>query len=101
MALDIYFQEDVARVLDAVDLASTGATAIVNGHINQALEKNTRCDDVAIAHDLEIYRRGHRDALTAVAAAFGINPDSYCIDQKVDPDTLPQVGFFQPTHRVY
>ena len=69
MALDIYFQENIARILHSVNEAGGGITALISEEVER--------DDLAteeLADHIRIYRQGYKDALAAVAVAFGISP---------------------------
>lgn len=64
------FVGDIAQVLHSVNEAGGGATAL----IIEAAER----DDLGVrelAEHLRLYRRGYKDALAAVALAFGIEPE--------------------------
>ena len=69
MALDIYFQENIARVLVALNTASGSTAALVCERM--ALESPDR-QLTDLADHVRIYRQGYRDALGAVGMAFGI-----------------------------
>lgn len=58
MPLDIYFPEHIARTLVALDTASERTAAVA-------------CRDVEL-EPVRTYRQGYRDALLAVAVAFGV-----------------------------
>ncbi len=74
MPLDVYFRENIANVLRSVNMAGGGTAAIVNQEIEKAMRKEGQIDAADLAEHLGIYRQGYRDALGAVAAAFGILP---------------------------
>ena len=59
MALDIYFRADIARVLAALDTTNNRTVALLP-------------EQTPGAEHIHIYRQGYRDALVAVAVAFGI-----------------------------
>lgn len=95
MAVDVYFREDVAKVLDAVDMASGGTVALVNEEVAKAMRDGRQLDNEELVDHLRIYRRGFKDALTAVAVAFGILPRSYTLDPDVKDHSLPKVDAFR------
>ena len=69
MALDIYFTENIARVLVALNTASGSTAALMCERM--ALESpDQQLTD--LADHVRIYRQGYRDALAAVGMAFGI-----------------------------
>ncbi len=74
MAVDVYFREDIAQVLSAVDLASGGTAALVNEELEKATCNGQQPDGAALADHLRIYRQGYKAALAAVATAFGVLP---------------------------
>lgn len=82
MSIDVYFREDVAKVLDAVDFASGGLAALMNEEIEKAGREDRLFDDEALADHLRIYRRGYKNALVAVALAFGVVPHTWAISQE-------------------
>ena len=83
MALDIYFRENIARVLESVDVASGGTVALINEEMEKAARKKRQLDNEELADHLRIYRQGYKDALAAVAVAFGILPVPL-MDPRVD-----------------
>jgi len=98
MSLDVYFRADVARVLDSVDIASGRTAALVLCDMYHSSVKNPDPTNAQLARDMGLYRQGFRDALVAVARAFGVDPDSYVVDRHVDPASLPNIEHFQPLH---
>lgn len=72
MALDVYFREDVAQILSAVNLASGGTATLVNEEVAKAMRAGWQLGAEELVDHLRIYRRGYRDAIEAVAVAFGI-----------------------------
>ena len=72
MAVDVYFKEDIAQILAAVDQAGGGTAALVNEEIERAAQNGHALETAELADHLRIYRQGYRDALNAVATAFGI-----------------------------
>ena len=72
MPIDVYFKEDIAQILGAVDQAGGGTAALVNGEIERAVREGHALETAELADHLRIYRQGYRDALHAVATAFGI-----------------------------
>lgn len=95
MALDVYFREDVAQVLDAVDMASGGTVALVNEEVTKAMRAGRQLDNEELSDHLRIYRQGFRDALAAVAVAFGILPRSYTLDSNANGQALPRDDAFR------
>lgn len=75
----IYFREDLARVLSNVDMSSEGETALVDEEIKTASQNGQQLDHEDLVECLRIYRRGYEDALSKVALAFGIVPNSWTI----------------------
>jgi hypothetical protein len=71
MGLDLWFREDVVRIL-----AATGETMRA---LSKALSPSG-------SRDGEAYRQGFADALSAVATAFGVEVD--CSLDRVSPDFL-------------
>lgn len=74
MALDVYFREDLANVIRSVDMGGGGTTALVH----EMAQRGAGNDELIEA--LRIYRRGYKDALAAVAQAFGITPTTYALE---------------------
>ena len=72
MPVDVYFKEDIAQILGAVDQAGGGTAALVNDEISKAARNGDALETEELADHLRIYRQGYRDALNAVATAFGI-----------------------------
>ena len=67
--VEIFAKGDIRNTLQSLSLAGGSATALI---IEEA-EK----DDLSVgklAEHLRLYRRGYKDALAAVAEAFGIVP---------------------------
>lgn len=64
MSLDVYFRDDIANILRAVNQAGEG----------MAVEMPTK-DDGEV-RELAAFRRGFRAALGAVATAFGLIEES-------------------------
>jgi hypothetical protein len=74
MALDIYYREDVARVLGSLDVASGGSVQVVNEEVERAARDKKPIDADRLSERLRVYRKGYQDALAAVAIAFGVMP---------------------------
>ena len=86
MALDIYFRENIARVLAAIDTASGRTAAMIYEPITSIRHREGTAEDRThppkarrfssddLADHVRVYRQGYRDALSAVALAFGILP---------------------------
>lgn len=72
MALDVYFREDIANILRSVNLAGGSTAAIVRQEIEKAMCQGPPIGTANLADHLDTYQQGYRDALGAVAAAFGI-----------------------------
>ena len=75
MALDIYFRENIARVLAALNAASGSTAALIHEQIAPTLPAENPERQLAnqdLADHVRIYRQGYRDALAAVATAFGV-----------------------------
>ena len=78
MALDVYFREDIARILGAIDVASGGTAALVSGELvlsqrrEAAVREAHEVGGEQVADHLQIYRQGYQDALQAVALALGV-----------------------------
>jgi len=64
MALDMYFREDIQRILGAVHIAGNGPIVALEPEVDTAQMQALR----------DIYQRGFEDALTAVGAAFEVVP---------------------------
>ena len=75
MALDVYFREDIANILRSVNMAGGGTAAIVHQEIEKAMRQGLPIETADLADHLDIYQQGYRDALGAVAAAFGVLPN--------------------------
>ena len=85
MALDVYFKDDIANVLRSVNMAGGGTAAIVYQEIEKAMRQRQPVETADLADHLDVYQQGYRDALGAVAAAFGILPNP---ETDVVPDML-------------
>ena len=72
MPVDVYFKQDIAQILSAVDQAGGGTAALVNQEIERATQNGHALETEELADHLRIYRQCYRDALNAVATAFGI-----------------------------
>lgn len=75
MALDIYFRENIARVLAALNAASGSTAALIHEQIastRPAENTDRQLANKDLADHVRIYRQGYRDALAAVATAFGV-----------------------------
>jgi len=90
MALDVYFREDIARVLGAIDIASGGTAALVSGELvlsqrgKGTVRETHEADEEQVAEHLQIYRQGYQDALRAVAVALGVpTQDSVQVENAV------------------
>ena len=69
MALDIYFTENIARVLIALNTASGSTAALMCERMALEAPDQQLTD---LAEQVCVYRQGYRDALGAVGMAFGI-----------------------------
>ncbi|MFC2046562.1 hypothetical protein ACFLTC_03465 [Chloroflexota bacterium] len=74
MGLDLWFRDDVARIL-----ASAYQTMQASAQAHQGCSAGSHGSDEA----LQLYRQGFTDALRALALAFGLAPSS---------DNLPRNG---------
>jgi hypothetical protein len=88
-------------------MAGGGTAAIVHQQIQEALRQGQPIEAADLAERLDLYQQGYRDALGAVAAAFGILPapemlaahhtpecaepqvlsSSWCVNPRVSIDT--------------
>jgi len=70
MTLNLYSQQDIARILEALSVASEGTAAQADemARDGTTLRADRRERDEAML----IYQRGYTDALSAVAIALGI-----------------------------
>lgn len=69
MALDVYFRKDIQCVLNAIDMAQRGVSAIAYRAMSEMGRPET--------HDrLGDYNLGYEDALRAVALAFDLTPEN-------------------------
>lgn len=82
MSLDVYFREDIANILRSVNMAGGSTAGIVHREIEKALRHGRPIETADLADYLELYQQGYRDALYAVAAAFGVRSDP-------GPDPVP------------
>jgi predicted trehalose synthase len=94
MALDIYYREDVARVLGSLDVASGGSVQVVNDEVERAAREKKPLDADRLSERLRVYRKGYQDALAAVAMAFGVLPRNWSVSK--EPDTLPALAELEP-----
>ena len=76
MAIDVYFREDISYILHAVNIASKSTAEIAQNNI---IQSGIGSGAEQTTEHLDIYRRGYKDALHAVALALGITPDIYMI----------------------
>jgi hypothetical protein len=98
MALDVYFREDIANILRSADIAGASTAGIVHREIEKALRRGQPIETADLADSLELYQQGYRDALGAMAAAFGILPDQV---PGVDPEMLLERNAQQPLDSRY
>ncbi len=82
MSSYIHFRQDVAKVLDAVDMKSEGMVTLISEEVEKALQEGRRVEKEQLADYRRIYRQGYRNALTAVAQAFGIVPRVWTVSQE-------------------
>ena len=63
--------------------------------IGGTMKESGQMDD--LVNNLRIYRQGYKDALAAIAAAFGIAADAQLIDCDADSQQMPEIeGFCVP-----
>ena len=97
MALDVYFREDLANVLSAVDMGGGGTVAFIHEEIQKAQRAGRQFSDEELIDHLRIYRQGYKDALAAIAAAFGIAPETYALNAGRDGQRMAEIeGFCVP-----
>lgn len=94
MALDVYFREDLANVLHAVDMGGGGMTALVHEEIQRALRNGLQISNEELIDHMRIYRQGYKDALAAIAAAFGIFPETYALNSGQDESYMAEIESF-------
>ncbi len=70
MSLSVYFDKDIAHVLEAIYLAGEGQTSLVYEQMTKVLRDEQQRQE--LAEQMETYQRGYQNALIAVATAFGI-----------------------------
>jgi hypothetical protein len=81
MGLDLWFQQDVARIL-----AATHET--MRSSMGAATPRDASMQTIALA---ESYRRGFGDALRAVAVAFGVAAPTVTSVAEWSSSTLPAI----------
>ncbi len=75
MGLDVWFREDVARVLRAARVAGREAQAGPDGQIMSKRQSD--------------YWRGYEAALATIGTAFGLSPATLCTEETQRP-ALPE-----------
>ena len=71
MALDVYFREDIANTIHSVNQAGGNTAALVHRIIEERERSGAQTDMREVQVKLRLYEEGYRDALGAVAVAFG------------------------------
>lgn len=88
MALDVFFRENLADALRSADMGGGGIAAVINEELQRAQRSGATLGAGELTNALRIYRRGYRDALAVIAAAFGIVPSTYAVRQEAIPAAI-------------
>ena len=70
MSLSVYFDKDIAHVLEALYMAGAGETSLLYEQMGKILKDEQQRQE--LAEQMQTYQRGYQDALLAVAMAFGV-----------------------------
>lgn len=105
MAVEVYFREQIANILNAVNMASGGTANLVGAEmircspvryvVQEDGSLNNQDDMEDLADHLRLYRQGYRDAIVAVAAAFGMPAGRVAPEEAIPA----QVVYEQPANR--
>ena len=72
----LYFhRDDIAAQIRALCQAGGNTAAMVHQFIAECERQGSQPDMLELAEKLNLYEQGYRDALGAVAVAFGILPE--------------------------
>jgi len=97
MGLDIWFAEDIRNALLAANEASAATAAViaeVGGSLSAISGQAVTDSTELLAVSLQAYREGYKAALTTVALAFGIAPQTVSLRQPqgATPQSLQTPG---------
>ncbi len=87
MSLSVYFDKDIAHVLEAIYLAGEGETSLLYEQMSKILKDEEQRQ--ALAEQMQTYQRGYQDALIAVAMAFGVVDKSQAHVEVTQTGTTP------------
>ncbi len=90
MSLSVYFDKDIAHVLEAIYLAEEGQTSLLYEQMGKILKDEQQRQ--ALSEQMQTYQRGYCDALLAVAMAFGVVDQSQAHVNVAHGTTTPLVS---------
>lgn len=109
MAVEVYFREQIANILSAINMASGSTANLVGAEMGDYMVRSAPVSYVVqgggcligengmdeLADHLRLYRQGYRDAIMAVAAAFGMPAGRIAPEEAIPA----QVVYEQPVNR--